>query len=127
MLKRLRGRWLVVLAAVGCAAVPAPPRAQSFAEGRFDPAIPTLTATAGHAPGTRITTPDQTYAYLKALADAAPERARLVQYAVSWEGRPLYYLALSALQNIARLDTIRADIATIAAGKPGNRSALPVT
>ena len=64
---------------------------------------------------------------VKALADAAPDRAQLVQYATSWEGRPLYYLILSAPQNIARLEAIRADMAAIAAGRAGNGSALPVT
>lgn len=114
--------WLVL--ALGAAA---PGAAQSFREGQFDPAIPTLSAIAGHAPGTRITSPDQTYAYLEALAKAAPDRVRLVRYATSWEGRPLYYLVISAPQNIARLEAIRADLATIAAGRPGNGSALPVT
>ncbi len=125
MRSRIWGRWLVVLAALWGTAQTA--QAQSFIEGSFDPAIPTLTATVGHAPATRITSPDQTYAYIKALAEAAPDRAKLVQYAVSWEGRPLYYLILSAPQNMARIDAIRADMATIAAGRPGNGSALPVT
>lgn len=125
MRKMFRGRWLVVLAALAGAALPA--SAQSFIEGQFDPAIPTLTASAGHAPGTRITSPDQTYAYIKALAEAAPDRVRLVQYATSWEGRPLYYLVMSAPQNMARLDAIRADMANIAAGRPGNGTAMPVT
>ncbi|ASJ92196.1 M14 family metallopeptidase [Porphyrobacter sp. CACIAM 03H1] len=125
MRKMFRGRWLVVLAALAGAALPA--SAQSFIEGQFDPAIPTLTATVGHAPGTRITSPDQTYAYIKALAEAAPDRVRLVQYATSWEGRPLYYLVMSAPQNMARLDAIRADMANIAAGRPGNGTAMPVT
>jgi Zinc carboxypeptidase len=118
-------RWLVGLVALG--AVTAPGQAQSFNEGAFDPAIPTLTATVGHAPATRITSPDQANAYLKALAAAAPDRARLVQYAVSWEGRPLHYLVLTAPENMARLDAIRADMASIAAGRPGNGTALPVT
>lgn len=113
------------LAAVLGASQPAV--SQSFIESRFDPAIPTLTATVGHAPGARITSPDQTYTYLKALAEAAPDRARLVQYAVSWEGRPLYYLVLTAPANMNRLDAIRADMANIAAGRVGNGAALPVT
>ncbi|MFM7348589.1 MAG: M14 family zinc carboxypeptidase [Erythrobacter sp.] len=126
MTKRFRGLGLLMAAAMcGVAAVPA--AAQSFEQGSFDPAIPTLTQNAGHAPGTRITSPDQAIAYIRALAAAAPERTRLVQYATSWEGRPLYYLVISAPQNIARLDAIRADLATIAAGRPGNGTALPVT
>ncbi|ANK14014.1 M14 family metallopeptidase [Erythrobacter neustonensis] len=125
MRKLVRGLSLIAIAAACHAA--APSAAQSFIEGSFDRAIPTLTENAGHAPGAKITSPDQTYAYLKALAEAAPDRARLVQYATSWEGRPLYYLVLSAPANIARLDAIRADMANIAAGRAGNGSALPVT
>lgn len=125
MRNMVRGWCLMVLAAVAGAGQPA--AGQSFIEGQFDPAIPTLTATVGHAPGTRITSPDQTYAYIKALAEAAPDRVRLVQYATSWEGRPLYYLVMSAPQNMARLDAIRADMANIAAGRPGNGTAMPVT
>jgi len=109
------------------AATTTPAAAQSFAEGTFDPAVPTLTQSAGHAPGTRITSPDQAIAYIRALAAAAPDRTRLVQYATSWEGRPLVYLVISAPQNIARLDAIQADLATIAAGRPGSGAAVPVT
>ena len=121
------GLWAVILAAACAAAWPTRVEAQSFSEGTFDPAIPTLTQVAGHAPGTRITSPDQTYVYLKAIAEAAPDRARLVQYSATWEGRPLYYLVLSAPQNMARIDAIRADMATMAAGRPGNGLAMPVT
>lgn len=116
----------MVLAAL-CLVAASPVAAQSFAQGGFDPAIPTLTDTVGHTPGSRITSPDQTYAYIKVLTDAAPDRTRLVQYATSWEGRPLYYVILSAPQNIARLDAIRADLSNIAAGRASNGSALPVT
>lgn len=129
MQNRLWGRWLMRLAALGSAVLwtSAPVQAQSFAQGSFDPAIPTLTATVGHAPGERITAPDEVYAYLKALTAAAPTRTRLVQYATSWEGRPLYYMILSSPENIARLDAIRADLANIAAGRASNGAAVPVT
>lgn len=115
---------LLVAAALSGTAT-APLQAQSFAEADFDTAIPTLTQSAGHAPGTRITPPDQAITYLKALAAAAPDRTRLVQYATSWEGRPLYYLVISSTKNIAKLDAIKADLATIAAGKPGNAPPSP--
>ncbi|HSJ78815.1 MAG TPA: M14 family metallopeptidase [Erythrobacter sp.] len=125
MRKGMLSRWLMGLVAVWAAAHPL--HAQSFIDGTFDPAIPTLTEAVGHAPGSRITAPEQAYAYLKLLAEAAPDRTRLVQYAVSWEGRPLYYLVLTAPQNMARIEAIRADMAAVAAGRSGNGSALPVT
>lgn len=102
-------------------------QAQSFLDAQFDPAIPTLEQTVGHAPGERITSPDEADRYIRALAEAAPDRVRLVQYAVSWEGRPLHYLVITSRENMARIDAIRSDLATIAAGRAGNGSALPVT
>lgn len=104
-----------------------PVRAQSFLEGDFDPAIPTLAETVGHAPGDRITSPDEARRYLTALAEAAPDRIRLVEYARSWEGRPLVYAVLTAPGNMARIDAIKADLQTIAAGRTGNGAAIPVT
>jgi len=121
-----RGACLLVAAAICGVSAPSV-SAQSFIEASFDPAVPTLSQSAGYAPGTRITSSDQAYAYLKALAAAAPDRARLVQYATSWEGRPLYYLVISSPQNMARLDAIKADLATMASGRPGNGTAMPVT
>ncbi len=111
----------------GIAALTAPAGAQSFLDAEFDPAIPTLTQTVGHAPGERITSTDETDRYLRALVAAAPDRVRMIKYAESWEGRPLHYLILTSPQNMARLDAVQADLATIAAGRVGNGSALPVT
>lgn len=104
-----------------------PVQAQSFVETQVDPAIPTLTESVGHAPGTRITSPEEAIAYLKALERAAPNRMRMVEYARSWEGRPLYYVVLSAPENMARLDAIRSDLAAISNGQASNGDALPVT
>lgn len=123
------GRFAVLLVAFSIAFLSGQSivHAQSFLDSDFDPAIPTLTETIGHAPGDRITSPEEAYRYLRALADAAPDRVKMVQYATSWEGRPLYYLIFTSRENMARLDSIQADIATIAAGRTGNGSALPVT
>jgi len=101
--------------------------AQSFVEADFDPDIPTLTETVGHAPGTRITSPDEMLTYLRALAEAAPQKVKMVQYATSWEGRPLHYLVLTAPENMARIDAIQADLTNVAAGRASNGQALPVT
>jgi len=125
MVDRFSGRIAEFFAAIIFLAMPA--QAQSFLDGEFDAGIPTLTEIVGHKPGSRITSPEETLTYLRALAEAAPDRARLVQYATSWEGRPLHYLVLTAPQNMARIDVIKADLANVAAGRAGNGDALPVT
>ncbi|GMN02614.1 M14 family metallopeptidase [Erythrobacter sp. MTPC3] len=109
------------------ALTPAAASAQSFLEAQFDPAVPTLSETVGHEPGARITSPEEALTYLRALAEAAPDRMRMVEYARSWEGRSLNYVILTAPQNMARLDDIQADLANLSAGRAGNGNALPVT
>ncbi|MEW6321875.1 MAG: M14 family metallopeptidase, partial [Acidobacteriota bacterium] len=81
---------------------------------RYDPAIPTLEQVLGHAPGERITPPEGVGAYLQALAKAAPTRTRLVEYARSWEGRPLWLLVVGSPDRIAALDEIKKGLQRLA-------------
>jgi Zinc carboxypeptidase len=81
---------------------------------QHDPAIPTLAATLGHAPGDEITSPDGITVYLNALHRAAPERTRLLEYARSWEGRPLHVLVIGSAERIANLDAVKADLRRLA-------------
>jgi len=127
MIKTLQRCIALAAAALALIALQSPAVAQSYAEAEFDPAIPTLTEIIGHQPGERITSPEETEQYLKALVAAAPDRAQLVEYATSWQGRPLHYVVLTAPENMARIDAIQADMARIAAGRSSNGDALPVT
>ena len=85
---------------------------------QYDPAIPTLKAVVGHEPGEQITTPDQIARYLEALAKAAPDRTRLIEYARSWEGRPLHYMVVGSPARIAKIDEIKRGMQTLASGAP---------
>lgn len=80
----------------------------------YDPDIPTLQEVVGHAPGERLTNSADAQRYLRALAEAAPERTRLVEYARSWQGRPLTYLLIATPERIAALGDIRSDIQRLA-------------
>ena len=100
-------------------ATPAP-----FAPGvRYDVAVPTLKQVLGHEPGEVITPPDGVVTYLRALAQAAPTRAKLIEYGRTWEGRPLVVLAIAAPERMAQLDAVQkglqklADPRTLAAGE----------
>ena len=94
------------------AAQPAP---EPFWPGaQYDPKIPTLQQVIGHAPGEEITSPEQVATYLRALNQAAPDRTRLVEYARSWEGRPLWLFVVGNPQRIGALDQVKADIKRLA-------------
>jgi hypothetical protein len=81
---------------------------------RYDPRIPTLKQVVGHDLGEEITSPDGIGAYLSALAAAAPDRARVVEYARSEEGRPLHVLVIGSPERLARLDEVKKGLRTLA-------------
>ncbi len=81
---------------------------------RYNPQIPDLETVLGHAAGERISSPAQIRDYFEALAEAAPDRIRLVPYAESWQGRELFYAIIGTPERLADLDRIRSDIQTIA-------------
>src|SRR5512142_1952710 len=99
---------IATLALATLAAAPLVPGA------RYDARIPTLEQVAGHEPGAEITTPEGIAAYLRALAAAAPDRARIVEYARSEEGRPLSVLLIGSPERMARLESVKAGLARLA-------------
>lgn len=119
---------LAAVFAVTLAGAQAPPAAQAgaqarltvpspapFAPGvRYDPKIPTLQQVVGHDWGLEISTPEQIAVYLRALATAAPDRTRLIEYARTWEGRPLFVLAVASADRIARIDAVKAGMKKLA-------------
>jgi hypothetical protein len=80
----------------------------------YDPAIPTLHQVVGHDHGMEITSPDQVGQYLQALATASPTRTRLVEYARSWEGRPLWVMVIGNPERIAALEQVKRDLQRLA-------------
>lgn len=82
----------------------------------IDRDIPSLESIVGHDHGEEITSPEQIAAYLSALADAAPARTKLVEYARSFEDRPLHYLVIGSRDNISRLDEIKRTMQRLASG-----------
>lgn len=109
--------------------LPSATLAQSMVEGRFRADIPTLEQVIGHRTGTQITSPEEALTYLRALQQAAPERMRLVEYARSWQGRPLVYAVITSAPNMARIEAVKADLARLGAGASPAQLAnlLPVT
>ncbi|UTW56426.1 M14 family metallopeptidase [Kordiimonas sp. SCSIO 12610] len=76
--------------------------------------VPSLESVVGHKSGDKITTHANTRKYFEALAAAKPDQVRMFEYGESWEGRSLYYLAISSAENIAKLDDHKAGIQALA-------------
>jgi hypothetical protein len=81
---------------------------------KYDSAIPTIQQVLGHDTGVEITPPDQVGDYLQALAKAAPTRTRLIEYARTWEGRPLWLMVIGSPDRIAKLEAIKRDLQRLA-------------
>ncbi len=77
---------------------------------KYDPAIPTIKQVLGHDHGEVITPPEGVAQYLQALQKAAPARSRLIEYARTWEGRPLWLFVIGSADRIARLEQVKADL-----------------
>ncbi len=90
---------------------------------RKDERVPELQTVTGFSWGEGISDPDQIVSYARALAAAAPQRVRLVEYARSLEGRQLVYLIIGSPETIAALDEVQSrlvkafDPRTVAAGE----------
>lgn len=81
---------------------------------RYNPSIPTLESVVGHDFGEELTSPIQIEMYLEALTKASPNRSRLVEYARSWEDRPLHMLVIANPERMSTLDDIQAELQRLA-------------
>jgi len=80
----------------------------------YDARVPTLKQVTGHDLGEAISSPEQIGAYLNALAAAAPERARVYEYARTWEGRPLLVIAVGNAEHMKGLAEIQTGLRRLA-------------
>ena len=80
----------------------------------YDPSVPTLREVAGHDFHQEVTPPDEIAAYMRALAEAAPDRTHLIEYGTTHEGRPLQMLVVGSAERMARLEEVRQGLQTLA-------------
>ncbi|MFI5166194.1 MAG: M14 family zinc carboxypeptidase [Thermoanaerobaculales bacterium] len=112
----MRSVLLVVGVAAALAIAPAAVAADFFAvlpAGNLDTSVPTLQQTVGFTWGSDIVTSEETVAYARALAQAAPARVRLLEYGRSTEGRPLVLLVLASPARLAGFDATQAKLAQL--------------
>jgi hypothetical protein len=79
-----------------------------FPGSTYRAAVPKGEDLLGFGPGERAANAGEIERCLKAWSAAAPESTRLVEYGRTYEQRPLYYLVVSAPENISRVEEIQA-------------------
>jgi len=83
---------------------------------QLDERVPRPEAVLGYPLGAHFTHWAQILSYLQAVA-AASDRVKLWEYGKTYEGRPLELVAISSKENLARLDSLRAE--RLRLGDPG--------
>jgi len=78
-------------------------------EIQVDRQIPTMLQIVGHRFAEDVSSHSEIERYLTALDAATPFRTRLRKYGESYEGRAMWYLAISSAGNIERLEEIRSE------------------
>lgn len=73
----------------------------------YDSSIPSIEDVLGYSPGERITWHRDAIKYFEALAQAAPDRITLNEYARSWQDRELIYVVISSPENLAKIDSVK--------------------
>jgi len=106
-----------ILCSVALALTALPALAQAYPPASYDPDIPTLEDVTGHDHGDAISSVRDIADYLRALAEATPDRMEVRSYGETWQGRELLYAVISSPENMARLDDIQAELAELASGQ----------
>ena len=106
-----------LVALVLCCPLPARLAAQGFdfyARGPYRPAVPRPAALLGYEPGAFHTTYGRMERVVDSIARTAGDRVRVFSYGTSEEGRALRLVAVSAPENVGRLDEIRRETVELA-------------
>lgn len=85
---------------------------------QLDPSIPTPDELLGFGVGERSASSAQIVEYAHQLAERS-DRVEVVEYARTYENRPLIYLVISSPENLARAETIQANMARLADPRDG--------
>jgi murein tripeptide amidase MpaA len=85
-----------------------------FPDSNYSQAVASVEQVLGYPLGSKISEPAAIKQYFEQLATAHPSRIKLVPYAKSWQGRPLFYVVISSEQNLSQLATITQQMSQLA-------------
>lgn len=87
----------------------------------YSATVPTIESVVGYPAASRISSPDAIESYFVKLAEAFPTQVKLNYYGKSWEGRNLYYVAISSATNMAEFANYQRGMQQLSAADKTNR------
>ncbi|MFP5264413.1 MAG: M14 family zinc carboxypeptidase [Blastocatellia bacterium] len=99
---------------ISAASVVAQDKFDFYSRGPYAPAVPRPSSITGYEPGQFQTPHGEVARVIEKIAAASPERVRVIENGETWEHRKLYLIIVSAPENLARLDEIKADLGKLA-------------
>src|SRR5215813_9501811 len=112
MLKRIP--LLVIFVAVSFVNTLAQDKFDFYGRGPYRAGVPRPSSVTGYEPGEFQTPHGQVARVIEKIAAAAPDRVRVIENGETWEHRKLYLVVVSAPENLARLDEIKAGLTRLA-------------
>ncbi|MBV2128329.1 peptidase M14 [Rheinheimera sp. SM2107] len=85
-----------------------------FPNSDYSNSVASVEQILGYPLGSRISEPAAIKQYFEQLAAAHPKRIKLVPYAQSWQGRPLFYVVIGSEQHISQLPDIQQQMQQLA-------------
>lgn len=110
--------------AFGFVALTGQARFDFYSHGPYDASVPRPESILRYSPGEHETPYESQDRVVRAITQAASTRTKYITFGESVEGRPLRIVAISSPENIARLESIRGDIATLASGTGKDTDAI---
>lgn len=112
MLKRIA--LLVIFVTVSFVNALAQDKFDFYGRGPYRNSVPRPSSITGYEPGEFQTPHGQVARVIEKIAAAATDRVRVIENGETWEHRKLYLVVVSAPENLARLDEIKATLARLA-------------
>jgi hypothetical protein len=112
MLKRIA--LLVIFVAGSLVNTLAQDKFDFYGRGPYRNIVPRPASITGYEPGEFQTPHGQVARVIEKIAAAATDRVRVIENGETWEHRKLYLVVVSAPENLARLDEIKANLARLA-------------
>ncbi|HJN50348.1 MAG: M14 family metallopeptidase [Pseudomonadales bacterium] len=116
-LKQMMTSALLAIAVFSLQVARAGDESPVLADQEYNSTVPNMTGVLGYSATEVISSHDEIIRYMSALVDSRPDRAKLVEYGETWEGKKLVYAVISSPDNMEKLSQYQQMIIALASSR----------